>query len=54
MYEEEKHERDARKRSRENGCYRKFYVMVTSVPFNFFIFLLILGNTITLAWYSYD
>ena len=54
MYEEEKHERDARKRSRENGCYRKFYVMVTSVPFNFFIFLLILGNTVTLSWYTYD
>ena len=54
MYEEEYHEMEARVRSRRNGVYRCMYLIVTSVSFNFFIFLLIIGNTITLASYTYD
>ena len=30
------------------------YLIVVSVSFNFFIFCLILANTITLAAYTYD
>ena len=53
-YEEEDHEQDARSRSRRNGCYRCTFKIVTSVAFNFIIFLLIIANTITLACYRYD
>ena len=45
---------DSRKRSKQNKCYRCTYLLVTSVSFNFFIFLLILANTATLAAYHYD
>ena len=38
----------------KNDCIRCIHDFVTSVSFNFFIFLLILGNTATLAAYSYD
>lgn len=38
----------------KNGCIRCVHDFVTSVSFNFFIFLLILGNTATLAAYTYD
>ena len=51
---EEEHEKEARLRSERNSVYRFFYLIVTSVSFNFFIFLLILGNTATLAAYTYD
>ena len=51
---EEDYEKDARIRSHSNKCYRGFYHVVTSVSFNFFIFVLIIGNTITLAIYTYD
>ena len=55
LYEdEEDHEVDARKRSHRNCCYRQFYLMVTAVWFNFFIFCLIIGNTFTLAVFTYD
>ena len=54
IYEEESHERAARRRSHENKCLRCLYILVTSVTFNFFIFCLILANTITLAIYTYD
>ena len=53
-YWEPDHDMDARKRSRQNKCYRCTYILVTSVSFNFFIFLLILANTATLAAYHYD
>ena len=53
-YEEDDHEMEARVRSRRNGLYRCLYLIVTSVSFNFFIFLLIIGNTFTLAAYTYD
>ena len=53
-YEEDEHEMEARVRSRRNGVYRCLYLIVTSVSFNFFIFLLIIGNTCTLAAYKYD
>ena len=53
-YEEEDHEQGARERSRRNRCYRCSYLLVTSVAFNFTIFLLILANTATLACYTYD
>ena len=53
-YEEEDPEKDARTRSRRNGFLRCTYLLVTSVSFNFFIFLLIIANTITLACYTYD
>jgi hypothetical protein len=53
-FEEEKYEKNARTRSEQNGVYRCFYDIVTSVSFNFFIFLLIIGNTVTLAAYTFD
>ena len=51
---EEPHEKMARIRSEGNGCYACMYSIVTSVSFNFFIFMLIIGNTVTLAAYTYD
>ena len=48
------YERDARYRSHKNKCYRGLFNIVTSPWFNFFIFLLIIGNTVTLAAYTYD
>ena len=51
---EPEYEADARDRAGENSCYGCVYVIVTSVPFNFFIFLLIILNTFTLALYRYD
>ena len=54
LFEEEEFEKDARRRSHENKCFRCLFLMVTSVSFNFFIFCLILLNTITLAIYTYD
>ena len=51
---EPEHEKNSRYRSSLNGCYRCMYLLVTSVPFNFFIFVLILLNTLTLALYRYD
>ena len=53
-FEEEDYEKEARMRSERNGVYKCFFQIVTSVSFNFFIFLLIIGNTITLAAYTYD
>ena len=54
-YEDERgYEVDARTRSKQNKCYRCSFLFVTSVSFNFFIFVLILANTITLACYTYD
>ena len=53
-YIEEEYEKEARLRSEKNGVYKCFFGIVTSVSFNFFIFLLIIGNTITLAAYTYD
>ena len=54
-YEDEPdHEREARRRSYSNPVYRCLHQFVTSVSFNFFIFVLILGNTVTLAAYTYD
>ena len=53
-YWEPDYEMDSRKRSKQNKCYRCTYLLVTSVSFNFFIFLLILANTATLAAYHYD
>lgn len=53
-YFEEEHEKNARQRSYTNAVYRFFYLLVTSVSFNFFIFMLIIGNTLTLAAYTYD
>lgn len=37
-----------------NKVYQCCYTLVTSVSFNFFIFMLIIGNTVTLALYRYD
>lgn len=51
---EEEYEKEARLRSEKNGVYKCFFGIVTSVSFNFFIFLLIIGNTITLAAYTFD
>lgn len=51
---EEDHEKNARVRSYNNAVYRFFYNLVTSVSFNFFIFILIIGNTGTLAVFTYD
>ena len=53
-YWEPEYEMDSRKRSKQNKCYRCTYKLVTSVSFNFFIFLLILANTATLAAYHYE
>ena len=41
-------------RSHKNSVYRCMYLVVVSVSFNFFIFCLILANTITLAVYTFD
>ena len=38
----------------KSGNLKKVHDVVTSAAFNFFIFLLIIGNTITLAVYTYD
>ena len=54
MYEEEEYESDARRRSHENQFNRFFYLIVTSVWFNFIIFLCIIANALILAQYSYD
>lgn len=51
---EEDYERNSRIRAKAAGCKTCFYELVTSVSFNFFIFLLIIGNTFTLALYRYD
>ena len=51
---EPEYEKASRARSSLNDCYGCMYVFVTSVPFNFFIFLLIIANTLTLALYRYD
>ena len=51
---EEEYERDARDRAGENSGYGCMYVLVSSVAFNFFIFILIIANTMTLALYTYD
>lgn len=42
-------DRDARRRSHENGLYRMFYVFVMNPFFNLFIFLMIMANTVSLA-----
>ncbi len=54
LFDELDYERDARNRSRSGSCYRCLYNIVTSVSFNFFIFVLIIANTFTLAVYTYD
>lgn len=51
---EPEYEKDARERSRQNCVYRIFYILATSVTFNFIIFCLILLNAVTLAVYTYD
>ena len=51
---EPEYEKEARERSHENGCWRCMFILVTSVAFNFFIFVLILLNTASLALYRYD
>ena len=51
---EPEHETESRERSLRNGCWRCMYILVTSVAFNFFIFVLILLNTLSLALYRYD
>ena len=51
---EEDFEVAARRRARAGGCLRCMYLFVTSVTFNFTVFLLILANTLTLALYRYD
>jgi voltage-dependent calcium channel L type alpha-1D len=43
-----------KERNSDSKCRKAFYDLVTSVSFNFFIFILIIGNTATLALYSYD
>ena len=43
-----------KKRVGKSGFVKKVHDLVTSVAFNFFIFLLILGNTATLAAYTYN
>ena len=53
-YIELDYERSARKRAEQNAVYNFFFQLVTSVSFNFFIFLLILGNTATLAAFTFD
>ena len=47
-------ELDEEQRSYKNSVYRCMYLVVVSVSFNFFIFCLILANTLTLALYTYD
>lgn len=51
---EQEYERNSRKRAKKRGCVQMFYKLVQSVGFNFFIFLLIIANTMTLALYRYD
>ncbi len=41
-------------RAKKNRIYGLFYDIVISVTFNFLIYFLILGNTITLALYRFD
>ena len=48
------YERESRKRAKKRSCVRMFYRLVSSIAFNFFIFLLIIANTTTLALYRYD
>ena len=43
-----------KERVSKSGFIRCIHDFVTSVSFNFFIFLLILGNTAAMAAYSYD
>ena len=38
----------------KSGYLKKVHDLVISASFNFFIFLLIIGNTITLAEFTYD
>jgi len=52
--EELEYEKDARIRADQNGVYKCLFELVTSVSFNFFIFVLIIANTITLASYHYN
>ena len=54
LMEEEKQDAIAETRSRKNCFLRVFYLIVTSVTFNFLIYCFILANTITLALYRYD
>ena len=52
---EEKELRIALKiRNRKYSFLKKVEALVTSAAFNFIIFLLIIGNTITLAAYTFD
>lgn len=41
-------------KAKNNKIINFFHDVVTSAHFNFFIYCLILGNTITLALYRYD
>jgi hypothetical protein len=47
--EEAEEDRAARLRAKNNACIRFFYNIVTSAHFNFFIFCMIIANTIALA-----
>jgi hypothetical protein len=47
-------ERDTRKRSHSNFIYRFFFKLVTHWMFNFFVVMLILLNTISLAAETFD
>lgn len=42
-------DRDARRRSHTNCIYRMFFLLIINSFFNFFIFLMIMCNTISLA-----
>ena len=53
-YIEESYEKEARQRSKQNRIIKCVYNLVTSVTFNFSIFCLIIGNTVTLAAYRFD
>ena len=46
------YEKNARERSYENKFYRLLYLIVTSIPFNLAILLIIIANTVILAIYS--
>jgi voltage-dependent calcium channel L type alpha-1D len=52
--EELDYEKDARQRAENNAVYRCLFNFTTSVSFNFFIFVLIIANTATLASYHFD
>ena len=52
--QEEEYHREARVRAQRNCCFKCSYAIVTSTAFNLFIFLLILGNTVTLSLYYWD